>query len=159
VARVCRTVSDLARHTDRVVLVGHSRGGQIALVAATRMVRSVCVVVTVGTPRQIGVPDHRFARAGARVARLAQRLSLPVPGSLECGHGACCQRFRFDLAHGSSVICTALWSPQDRIVPPSDLLLRDPPGVEIEGGHLQLVLFRRNVDAICSTVEALVIRL
>ena len=149
VGRVTRAASDLGSRTGGpVVVVGHSRGGQLALVTAFRQPALVARVVTAGTPWRTGVPDQPVARAGAGLAAVAKRMCLPVPGSLACGYAPCCERFRTELAHPPAVPWVALWSKDDRVVSPANARLAGAQCVEVSGGHLRLVLSPANRQAI-----------
>lgn len=117
-----------------VVLVGHSRGGQLARVAAARRGDRVERVVTLGTPRAVGPPDRWGVPHVAAVLRC-----LPVRVALDCAHGECCRDFRADLAREVAVPWTAIVSRRDRVVPLEDALTDGADVVEVDASHLGLV--------------------
>ena len=88
----------LAERTGRrVVLVGQSRGGQLARVLAVRNPDLVDGLVMLGSPV---LDPLRVGPAVLRAVRSVARLGdLGIPGtfSSECGDGACCAAYREDL--------------------------------------------------------------
>src|SRR6201997_2188739 len=88
----------LAERTGhRVVVIGQSRGGELARVLAVRNPDAVSTVVMLGSPvlgpLSVGRPVMRALRFVARLG------DLGVPGmlSMRCTDGACCEAFRGDL--------------------------------------------------------------
>jgi triacylglycerol lipase len=86
------------RHGRQVVVIGHSRGGHFARVLAARCPDLVAGVATLGTPAlDLGVV-HPLLRLPAQGLSLASRLVMPRAFGSACFTGACCERFRTDLA-------------------------------------------------------------
>src|SRR2546429_8897747 len=85
------------RAEGRVVLIGQSRGGELARVAALRNPDLVSTLVMLGSP-VLDPLDVGPAVLGA-VRSVAWLGDLGVPGMLsgECGDGPCCAAFREDL--------------------------------------------------------------
>jgi hypothetical protein len=131
-----------------VTLVGHSRGGQLAKVAAVRRPDQVVRVVTIGTPRGIGPPDNPFISLIASALR-----HIPSPIGLDCATGECCAQFRHDLDAPVAAPWTAVWSRRDRIVPPDDLLTDGARQIEVDASHVGLVTSREGRDAIAKVVS------
>jgi len=85
-------------HGRPVPVIGHSRGGMLALVLARRRPELVSAVVTIAAPRREPLALHP--------ALLASTLSLAAAGSAgvrgvirySCAFGRCCEAFRSDLA-------------------------------------------------------------
>src|ERR1700758_2365680 len=81
----------------RVVVIGQSRGGELARVLAVRKPAGVSTLIMLGSPvldpLNVGRPVMRALRSVARLG------DLGVPGmlSMRCTDGACCEAFRGDL--------------------------------------------------------------
>jgi pimeloyl-ACP methyl ester carboxylesterase len=102
----------------RVVLVGQSRGGELARVLAVRHRDLVRTLVTLGSPVLDPLSVSPAVLGAVRsVARLGD---LGVPGmfSHECGDGPCCAAFRADLAAPlpDGVDAVSIYSRSDGIV-------------------------------------------
>jgi pimeloyl-ACP methyl ester carboxylesterase len=87
----------LRRRPGPVAVVGHSRGGHLAMAAAARRPDDVRLVVTLGTPSFLGPPPTRVVMAMARGVSALERAGLPGLASMRCATDPCCERFRADL--------------------------------------------------------------
>jgi pimeloyl-ACP methyl ester carboxylesterase len=99
---------------ERVTVVGHSRGGQLARVVAVRRPDLVARLVTVATPWSIGPPARPGVEQVATVIRALRQRGLNLMGSIDCATGECCARFRADVAAKPQATWSALWSSTDR---------------------------------------------
>jgi pimeloyl-ACP methyl ester carboxylesterase len=131
-------VRDLAQRTGReVVLVGQSRGGQLARVLAVRNPGLVGGLVMLGSPvldpLQVGPAVLRAVRSVARLG------DLGVPGtfSSECGDGACCAAYRADLVAPlpATTRALAIYSRSDGIVSWRSCLDPFAEQVEVVSSH------------------------
>src|SRR5436190_23963086 len=88
----------LAERADgRVVLIGQSRGGELARVVALRNPDLVSTLVMLGAPVLDPLSVGSAVLGAVRsVARLGD-LGVPRMFSSECGDGQCCAAFREDL--------------------------------------------------------------
>src|SRR4051794_30217721 len=97
---------------QRVAILGQSRGGIFARVLAVRRPDLVSGIVTLGSPTVKQLSGHPFLIA--QVLFVGMLGTGKVPGMLRvsCLRGACCERFRADLANGfpPDVSFTALYS-------------------------------------------------
>jgi triacylglycerol lipase len=121
----------------RVVLVGQSRGGELARVAALRNPDLVSTLVMLGSPvlnLSVGPAVIGAVRAVARLG------DLGVPGMLspECSDGPCCAAFREDLRTPlpPAVRAVAVYSRSDGIVSWEACLDRSAEHVEVESSHV-----------------------
>lgn len=148
--RLERRVADVASATgDRVVLLGHSRGGTLAKVVATRRPDLVRGVVTAGSP--VAAPHDitvllRLIKLGMR------RLSLlGMPGMLkDCLFGHCCDGFHDDLAApvASGVEFVSVASPSDGMVAYTASRHPDARFVSVDATHTGLVMAPRAIQVI-----------
>jgi triacylglycerol lipase len=125
------------RTEGRVVLIGQSRGGELARVVAVRNPDVVGTVVMLGAPvldpLSIGPAVFEAVRSVARLG------DLGVPGmfSTECGDGACCAAFRDDLRAPlpPEVRGVAIYSRSDGIVAWKACLDPSAEHIEVESSH------------------------
>ena len=149
------TVERVIAHLDApTTLIGHSRGGQLAVVAAVRSGELVETLVTVGTPWSIGPPPMPGVDVAARAIRALQRRGVSVMSSIDCATDGCCDRFRAELMEKPAARWVALWSSNDRIagadgVPPD----RADAVVDVGGSHLGLITTNRGVGAVINALE------
>jgi pimeloyl-ACP methyl ester carboxylesterase len=135
----------LAARTGReVVLIGQSRGGQLARVLAVRNPDLVGGLVMLGSPvldpLQVG---PRVLQAVRSVARLGD---LGVPGmfSSECGAGACCATYREDLIASlpQTTRALAIYSRSDGIVAWQSCLDPHAEQIEVDSSHSGMSVHR-----------------
>jgi pimeloyl-ACP methyl ester carboxylesterase len=128
----------LAERADgRVVLIGQSRGGELARVAAVRNPDLVSTLVMLGSPVLAPLSVGPAVLGAVRsVARLGD---LGVPGMLstECRDGQCCVAFREDLRAPlpRAVRAVAIYSRSDGIVSWEACLEPGADLVEVESSH------------------------
>jgi pimeloyl-ACP methyl ester carboxylesterase len=121
----------------RVVLIGQSRGGELARVVALRNPDLVSTLVTLGSPvldpLSVGPAVLRAVRSVARLG------DLGVPGmfSSECGDGVCCADFRHDLKAPlpAAVRAVSIYSRSDGIVAWEACLDPSAEHAEVESSH------------------------
>ncbi len=125
------------RASSPVVLIGQSRGGELARVAAVRNPDLVGALAMLGSPVLDPLSVGPAVLGAVRtVARLGD---LGVPGMLsrECGDGSCCAAFREDLRAPlpSAVRAVAIYSRSDGIVSPEACLDPWAEHIEVESSH------------------------
>jgi pimeloyl-ACP methyl ester carboxylesterase len=121
----------------RVVLIGQSRGGELARVVALRNPELVSALVMLGSPV---LDPLSVAPAVLGAVRSVARLGdFGVPGMLstDCGDGACCATFREDLQTPlpPSVRAVTIYSRSDGIVSWEACLDRSAEHIEVESSH------------------------
>jgi pimeloyl-ACP methyl ester carboxylesterase len=140
-----------------VQVVGHSRGGQFARVAASRAdVRAgahVAGLVTLGAPFDLyGLRWPTLAQAAAVSA--AGSLGVPGLATLRCLRGGCCAAFRAGLRASwpREVPFTSIYSRADRAVPWRSS--HDPwaRNVEVAGAHLALLTAPPAFREVCAAL-------
>ncbi|MBW0101335.1 alpha/beta fold hydrolase [Pseudonocardia sp. KRD291] len=146
VERIHAAADDAA---EPVALVGHSRGGQFARVAAHAAPDRVAGLVTLGTPlgmTGVALPTY------AAVAAMAAAGTVGVPGflRLSCLLGACCRAFRADLRRDwpPDLPLTSVYSRADRVVPAAASIDSRARNVEVGGGHLGMLTDERVLDQV-----------
>jgi pimeloyl-ACP methyl ester carboxylesterase len=125
------------RENKRVVLIGQSRGGELARVAAVRNPDCVRALVMLGSPV---LDPLSVAPAVLGALRSVARLGgLGVPGmlSMECADGPCCAGFRADLAAAlpDGVRAVSIYSRSDGIVSWEMCLDPSAEHVEVDSSH------------------------
>jgi triacylglycerol lipase len=136
--RLDSRVRRLAEETgERVVLIGQSRGGELARVVAARNADTVSTLVMLGAP-VLGPLDVGPSVLGAvrSVARLGD-LGAPRMFSTECGNGACCADYRADMVRPlpESTRAVAIYSRSDGIVSWRSCLDPYAEHVEVNSSH------------------------
>jgi pimeloyl-ACP methyl ester carboxylesterase len=133
-----RRLRRLAERSGRpAVLIGQSRGGELARVVAVRNPDVVGALVMLGAPvlhpLSVGAGVLRLVRS---VARLGD-LGLPGVFSSECGGGECCARFREDLLAPlpPGVRGVAVYSKSDGVVSWRACLDPSARQVEVDSSH------------------------
>jgi pimeloyl-ACP methyl ester carboxylesterase len=121
----------------RVLVIGQSRGGELARVLAVRNPDAVSTLVMLGSPVLEPLSVGRPVLTALRfVARLGD---LGVPGSFatECAEGECCAAFREDLRAplAPDVRAEAIYSRSDGIVSWRACLDPGARQVEVESSH------------------------
>jgi pimeloyl-ACP methyl ester carboxylesterase len=128
----------LAERTGRrVVVIGQSRGGELARVLAVRNPRAVRTLVMLGSPVRKPLSVGRPVLSALRsVARLGD---LGVPGvfSTRCADGDCCAGLREDLRAplAPDVRAVAIYSRSDGIVSWRACLDPGARQVEVDSSH------------------------
>jgi triacylglycerol lipase len=121
----------------RVVLIGQSRGGELARVVAVRNPELVSAVVMLGSPvrDRLNVGPH-VLNAVRSVARLGD-LGLPGLFSSRCADGECCSTYRQDLPAPlpPDMQAVAVYSRTDGIVSWQACLDPEARHIEVRSSH------------------------
>ncbi len=128
----------LAERTGRrVVVVGQSRGGELARVLAVRHPELVSTLVMLGSPvvRPLSVRPG-VLRAVRSVAFLGD-IGIPGVFSSSCADGECCAAFWEDLAQPlpASVDAVAIYSRSDGVVDWQACLDPSSSHIEVQSSH------------------------
>jgi len=125
------------RDSARVVLIGQSRGGQLARVAALRNPELVSTIVMLGSPVLDPLAVGRAVLGAVRSVALLGDLGFPGMLSHECGDGPCCAEFREDLLASlpRDLRAVAIYSRSDGIVSWEACLDPYAEHVEVESSH------------------------
>lgn len=140
--RVATALHELAAETGRrCAIVAHSRGGQVARAVGVRHPDLVAGLVTLGSPLNRMLAIHPLLKA--EVAALGLVGSLGVSGVLRgaCLWGACCRRYRADLAAAwpDGVPFLSVFSRRDRLVDWRSSLDPAARHREVDASHSGLV--------------------
>jgi pimeloyl-ACP methyl ester carboxylesterase len=151
VARIDARIERLAeRGGGRIVLIGQSRGGALARVAAVRNPELVSTVVMLGSPVVDPLAVGPTVLGAVRsVARLGD-LGVPRMLSTECRDGECCASFRHDLKGPlpDSVRAVAIYSRSDGIVSWRACLDPFAEQVEVDSSHTGMSVNPRVYDVL-----------
>lgn len=131
---------------DRVTLVGYSRGGQVAKVAARRRPDLVDGLITLGSPLTDAWGMHLSLKLLiATMSQLGRRgVFVGGCGDAECPFGACSTKFFEDL-HGElpgDVPFSSIYSRRDGIVQWRTCLDPHARHVEVRCSHLAMAVDR-----------------
>lgn len=143
VRKVMVAVEEAVAATGRTtVVLGHSRGGQLALACAARRPEHVGRVVTMGTSTDVGLSRLGLVRWAAGAVGLLSRLGGPRMASFGCGDGPCCTRVRAELDQpvAAGVAHVALVASRDGFVPRACGTFPAAKELEVATGHLGLAL-------------------
>lgn len=125
------------REGQPVVLVGQSRGGELARVAAVRNPELVRALVMLGSP--VCDPLDVAPSVISALRSVARLGGLGVPGmlSMNCAEGDCCTSFRADLAAPlpAGIRAVSVYSRSDGIVAWEACLDPSAEHVEVESSH------------------------
>ena len=162
--RLCRTVETALQRrmtpkTERVALIGHSRGGILARAIAARLQDKASHLILLGSP--IGVlaetlqsrseidPGLTPARVVLAASARARRLLDP-----NCNVPACGCPFPGDFRHPLSAQTkgVSIYSRDDPIVPASACLVAGARNVEVHGTHSGLVYNREVYEELATSL-------
>lgn len=138
-----------------VMVIGQSRGGEVARVLAVRNPDLVGSLVMLGSPvldpLSVGPTVLRAVRSVARLG------DLGVPGafSSQCGAGACCAAFRDDLQAPlpPAVRAVAIYSRSDGVVSWRACLDACADQVEVESSHSGMAVNRAVYQVLAEVLE------
>jgi len=127
---------------ERVAIVGQSRGGVFARVLGVRRPDLVSGIVTLGSPTVSQLSAHPFVLAQVLVVGALGTGKVPGMFRVSCLRGACCERFRADLANAfpPEVGFTALYSKTDGVVDWHACLDPAAEQIEVRASHLGMGL-------------------
>ncbi|MCH8919295.1 MAG: hypothetical protein IIA23_01135 [Chloroflexi bacterium] len=149
--RLCRTVETvlqrrMTQETERVALIGHSRGGFLARAIAARLQDEASHLILLGSPIGVLAETRSEIDPGLTPARVLLAASARARHLLDpdCNVPACgCpfpEDFRRPLSAQTKVV--SIYSRDDPIVPPSASLVAGARNVEVHGTHSGLVYNR-----------------
>lgn len=147
----------LAERTGRrVVIIGQSRGGELARVVAVRHPDLVSAVVMLGSPVRdrldVGPAVMNAVRSVARLG------DLGVPGlfSSRCADGECCVAYRQDLGASlpADLRAVAVYSRSDGIVSWRACLDPDAHHVEVQSSHTGMSVNRSVYRVLAAVLDA-----
>jgi pimeloyl-ACP methyl ester carboxylesterase len=130
-----RKLSDEAG--ERIVVIGQSRGGELARVLAARCPDVVGALVMLGSPVCGPLDVAPSVMSAVRsVARLGD-LGVPRMFSRRCGEGDCCAQYRADLAGplAGSIRAVSIYSRSDGIVAWQSCLDPCADHIEVRSSH------------------------
>jgi triacylglycerol lipase len=144
-----------ARSGRRVVVIGQSRGGELARVLAVRNPDAISTLVMLGSPvvdpLSVGPAVMNAVRSIARLG------DIGVPGmfSTECAYGDCCEQFRTDLQAElpGQVRAVSIFSRSDGIVSWKACLDPWARHIEVESSHSGMSVNREVYRVLAEVLE------
>jgi len=132
------------------VLVGHSRGGQAARVAAARNPSRVSQLVTLGAPVRHHYPEHILLRTSFEALRAAAFLRLFAEWN-----PAAERAFAADLfaPFPDGLPWTSIWTPTDGYVAPEACLDSKAVSMQVSCTHRGLVESVASFEAIAAVLD------
>lgn len=133
---VDQIVDALDASPEPTVLLGHSRGGQQARVAAMRRPDKIAHLITLGAPLTHTVPRHFALRGAVESLRLASRIGVYRPSDLDDEPA-----YVRDLAASFNVEVpwTSIWSRSDGFVAWQACVDPVATNVEVDCSHRGLI--------------------
>jgi pimeloyl-ACP methyl ester carboxylesterase len=127
---------------QRVAIGGQSRGGVFARALAVRRPDLVSGIVTLGAPTVRQLSAHPFVLVQVLVVGALGTGKVPGMFRVSCLRGACCERFRADLANAfpADVDFVSLYSKTDGVVDWRACLDPAAEQVEVRASHLGMGL-------------------
>jgi pimeloyl-ACP methyl ester carboxylesterase len=130
------------RHDRKALVVGQSRGGNMARLLAVRRPDLVAGIVTLGSPLANHFAVHPLVRVHVSVVGLLGTLGVPGLFSYGCGYGRCCEDAR---AHAEApfprgVGFTSIYSKRDGIVDWHACLDPHARQVEVDASHIGMAV-------------------
>ena len=146
---VDQIVASLDAAETPVTLIGHSRGGQQARVAAMRRPERVGHLITLGAPMNHAVPRHFALRGAVESLRLACRVGLYRPLDLEDE-----LEYEADLFSPfvDSVAWTSIWSRSDGFVAWQACVDEAATSIEVDCSHRGLVESIASFEALATAL-------
>jgi pimeloyl-ACP methyl ester carboxylesterase len=139
----------------RVVVIGHSRGGELARALAVRHPDTVSTLVMLGSPVVEPLSAGRPVLAAVRSVTCLGDLGVPGMFSTSCAEGDCCAAFREDLGAplAPDVPAIAIYSRSDGIV--SWRACLDPYAcqLEVESSHTGMPVNRQVYRALAEILK------
>jgi triacylglycerol lipase len=156
VSRLEVRLRNLAADTGRpVVVIGHSRGGELARVLAVRYPDTVRTLVMLGSPVVEPLSAGRPVLAAARSVTRLGDLGVPGMFSTSCTEGDCCAAFREDLGAPlpPDVRAIAIYSRSDGIVSWRACLDPCARQLEVESSHAGMPVNRQVYRALAEILK------
>jgi triacylglycerol lipase len=154
---LCRLEAIASDHGRPVAVIGHSRGGMLARVAARRRPDLVSGVIAIGTPQLEPLAMHPVLLAHTLVLACAGNLGIRGLVRWSCAAGGCCAAFRADLAApiAADLDYLSIYSRRDGIVDWRACV--DPMGrhFEVAAGHCGMAADHGTVGAVISALQRL----
>ncbi len=134
---------------DTSILIGHSRGGQLARVAALRNPELVDQLITLGAPVRAHLPRNAALRASVEALRLVYQ--LPIGPKLDLRAHTLYEEdlyAPFDV----DVAWTTIWSKIDGVVEWQTCLDERARSIEVTASHVGLIASVSSFKAIASVL-------
>jgi len=135
---------------DTSILIGHSRGGQLARVAALRNPSLVDQLITLGAPVRAHLPRNAALRTSVEALRLIRL--LPVGPKLDAQANTLYEQDLF-APFDVDVAWTSIWSKVDGVVEWQACLDERARSIEVSASHTGLIASVPSFRAIASVLD------
>ena len=155
--RIERRVQELAdRHSGRVAIVGHSRGGYLAKALAARRPDQVSHVVTLGSGLSSPLDVAALGRGAVAVVRAVHRVTTDRVAQRGCMTATCACAFTeaYESPFPDDVRLTSIYSKGDGMVRWRSCVVPYADNVEVTGSHVGLAFNRKAYRAIAHALAA-----
>jgi triacylglycerol lipase len=156
VRRLEGRLRNLAGDTGRrVVVIGHSRGGELARVLAVRNPDAVSTLVMLGSPVVEPLSAGRPVLTAVRSVTRLGDLGVPGMFSTQCMEGRCCASFREDLRAPlpPGVRTMVIYSRSDGVVSWRACLDSGARQLEVESSHAGMPVNREVYRALAEILK------
>ena len=148
---VDRIVDEIDASSKPTILIGHSRGGQQARVAAVRRPDRIQHLVTLGAPLRHVVPRHFALRSAVESLRFASRLGVYRPVDLDDEAEYSADLFA---PYALDAPWTSIWSRSDGFVAWQSCTDPAADSIEIDCSHRGLIESVAAFSAIAAVLQS-----
>jgi triacylglycerol lipase len=151
--RLAARLTRIAERSGPVTLIGHSRGGQMAVVLAARQPQFVDRTITLASPLIDPFAMHLMVRLLACGCAGLSRLGVPDLVR-DCPLGGCCQQFFDDMRRTPTRALTCIYSRRDGIIDWHSALRQDADLLEVTATHRGIVDSEQTRLALAHTLQS-----
>lgn len=143
------------QHGRKALIVGQSRGGNMARLLAVRRPDLVDGIVTLGSPLADHFAVHPLVRAHITVVGLLGTVGVPGLFSYGCGYGECCEdsRAHAEAPFPKGVGFTSVYSKHDGIVDWHACLDPHAELVEVGASHIGMAVHAGTYRAVADALH------
>lgn len=144
----------VAEHGRKALIVGQSRGGNMARLLAVRRPDLVAAIVTLGSPLADQFAVHPLVRLHITVVGALGTIGVPGLFRYGCGYGDCCQdaRAQAETPFPEGVGFVSVYSKRDGIVDWHACLDPHAEHVEVDASHIGMAVHAGTYRAVATAL-------